>query len=97
MKTLLKLFAGFVLLILFLVAAAYFYLTNPGVQKRIVDQNLPEGSSVASVHVTLNKIELSGVKLAAEDGTQIAIAELRGDFSPMAAIFSKTVRVGDLL
>ena len=97
MKIFLKLFAGFVLLILFLVAAAYFYLTNPGVQKRIVDQNLPEGSSVASVHVTLNKIELSGVKLAAEDGTQIAIAELRGDFSPMAAIFSKTVRVGDLL
>lgn len=97
MKTLLRLFFAFIVLIILLLGATYFYLTNPGVQKRIVDENLPAGSSIESVHVTLRSIELTGLNIAAEDGTKLAVAELRGDFSPMAAVFGKTVKVGELV
>lgn len=97
MKILIRLFLAFVVLVFLLIGAAYLYLTNPGVQKRIVEQNLPDGSSIESVHLTLSQIELSGLQIVGEDGSRFAVGELRGDFSPMAAVLGKTIKVGELV
>jgi len=68
MKTLLKIFLVLFVLVLVLVGAGLFILTRPGVQKKLVESQLPEGSSIRTVRVTTSSLELSELKLALPDG-----------------------------
>ncbi len=96
MKTLFKfvLFA-FVFMVL-LVAAGLFTLTRPGVQKYLLERQLPVGGSIGQVQITPSRIALSELKLPLADGSTFRVATLRTEFSPLAAIFDRTVRLGAL-
>jgi len=96
MKTLLKIFLVLFVLVLVLVGAGLLILTRPGVQKKLVESQLPEGSSIRTVRVTTSSLELSELKLALPDGTQVRLAMLDTDFKPMEALFNKTVKLGAL-
>jgi len=71
MKTLLRLFLVLLIGGLVTLLGAYFILTNPGVQKRIIEGKLPEGSSLKSVRVTMNHLSLTELVLEQPDGTHI--------------------------
>ena len=96
MKTLLRLLFVLVVLILLVVGAAFFVLTRPGVQKSLIEGQLPEGSSLRTVRVTTSSLELSELKLALPDGTKVRLGMLDADFKPLAALFDRTVEIGAL-
>ncbi|MEM1223718.1 MAG: AsmA family protein [Verrucomicrobiota bacterium] len=96
MKTLLRIFALLCIFIILLLAGAYFYLTNAGVQKRIVEGQLPEGSSIEHIKIGLGSIELSGLILSLENGTELELGDLQSSFEPLDAFFAKTIKLGDL-
>lgn len=89
-------FLYFVVLILFLIGAALFVLTRPGVQKRLIESRLPEGSSLKAVRITTSSLELAELKLVLPDGTKVRLAMLDVDFEPLAAVFDRTIRLGAL-
>lgn len=96
MKTFIRLFlACFALLVLLLVVGAVV-LTRPGIQKRILEGQLPEGSSIGMVRVTTGSLKLSELKLVLPDGTQVELGMLDADFEPLAAYFDKTIKLGAL-
>jgi hypothetical protein len=95
MKILFRILAVFFVLLLVVLVAGYFTLTNAGFQKRIVEQQLPEGSSVDSIHVTTGKVTLSGLTLLLDDGTRIEIGTVDTPFDLMASIFNQTIKMGE--
>lgn len=96
MKTFLKIFLVLLLLVLVLVGTGLFILTRPEVQKKLVESQLPEGSSIGTVRVTMSSLELSELKLALPDGTQLRLATIDTDFKPLDALFNNTVKLGAL-
>jgi len=96
MKLLFKLLTAVFIFALLLVGAAVFTLTRPGVQKKILEGQLPEGSSVKMVRLTTGSLELTELKLALADGTQVRFDALDLAFKPLDAILNKTIRVGAL-
>ncbi|MEM8866677.1 MAG: AsmA family protein [Verrucomicrobiota bacterium] len=96
MKILFRCLLVFCLLVLLILAGAYFYLTNAGVQKRLVEKQLPAGSSVDSVKVSLDHLQVSGLVVQLEDGTRLSLGDLESSFDPLAAIFDKTIKLGAL-
>ncbi|MEM7792327.1 MAG: hypothetical protein AAF546_13060, partial [Verrucomicrobiota bacterium] len=96
MKTLLRIFALLCVIIILLLAGAYFYLTSASVQKRFVESQLPEGSSIEHIKVGLGSIELSGLLLSLDNGTRLELGDLQTTFEPLEALFAKTIKIGDL-
>ncbi|HKK17079.1 MAG TPA: hypothetical protein VJ952_00240, partial [Opitutales bacterium] len=96
MKTFLKIFLVLFILVLLLIGVGLFTLTRPGVQKKLLESQLPEGSSIRTVRVTTSSLELSELKLALPDGTQVRLAALDTDFKPLEALFNKTIKLGAL-
>ena len=96
MKTLFKIFLVLFGISLALAGAGLFILTRPGVQKKIVESQLPEGSSIRAVRVTTGSLELSELKLALPDGTQVRLDTFETDFKPLAVLFDDTVKIGAL-
>jgi hypothetical protein len=96
MKILLRLLLVFVVLIALLLGASFFLLTRPGIQKILIEGQLPEGSSLRTVRVTTSSLELSGLKLSLPDGSRIRLEALDTEFDPLAALFDRSLRVGAL-
>lgn len=96
MKTLFKIFLALFVLFLVLAGSALFILTRPGVQKKLVESQLPEGSSIRTVRVTTSSLELAELKLALSDGTRVRLDSLETDFKPLDALFNRTVHLGAL-
>ena len=96
MKTLLKILLGLFVLVLLVVGAAYFVVTRPGFQKNLIEQQLPEGSSLKYVQITPRSVELLELKLRLPDGTSVKVERMETAFSPLAAVFKKTLRVRGL-
>lgn len=96
MKILFKILLTLFLLVILLLGVAYFFVTRPGVQKRFVEANLPEGSSLEYVQVTPSKLVLRGVDLQSPDGSRMQVARMESGFSPWAAIFDQTIRLSGL-
>lgn len=96
MKTLLKVLLLLSLLSAVLAGIAYVTLTRPSVQKRIIEAQLPEGSSIEHVEVTPSKLVLRGVDVQSPDGSRLQIGLMKSGFSPMAAIFDQTIRLNGL-
>ena len=96
MKTLIRIFL--VLLVLSVVAAlaGYVVVTRPAFQKRLVQSQLPEGSSVQFVKVSARSLELTNLNLQLSDGSRAKLEHLRGEFSLMAALFDNTIRLRGL-
>ncbi|MDP4610616.1 MAG: hypothetical protein NWT02_05465 [Opitutales bacterium] len=96
MKTFLRLFLFFCILVLVLLVGGYFVVTNAGFQKKMIEGKLPEGSSVKYVHVTSSTLQLTELVLSMPDGTRIKVAEVDTTFSPLAALFDQTIQMGVL-
>ena len=96
MKTLLKLFVVLVVLVLTVSIGGYFYVTSSGFQKGLVEKNLPAGSSVEYVRVTFGDLKLSGLVVALEDGSTVAVGEVQTSFDPLAALLHDTIKLGAL-
>lgn len=96
MKTFFKILLTLSLLVILLLATAYFIVTRPGVQQRIVEAQLPEGSTLEHVQVTPSKLVLRGVDIRSPDGSRFQVARIESGFSPWAAIFGQTIRLSGL-
>lgn len=96
MKTLLKVLLILFILSAMLVGTAWFILTRSGVQKFIVESQLPKGSSIGTVRVTTHSLELSELKLQLPDGSKIRIGALDTDFKPLDAVFNRKLKMGAL-
>ncbi|MEN8734438.1 MAG: hypothetical protein ABF329_06450, partial [Lentimonas sp.] len=96
MKTLFRICLVCFVLVVIILGAGYLVLTNAGFQKRMLEGKLPEGSSVKHVHVTTGTLELSELILVLPDGTRVKIEEIDTSFSPLAALFDDTIRIGAL-
>ncbi len=96
MKTLFRILLVLLLVVLGVLVAGYFVITNAGFQKRMIEGKLPEGSSVKYVHVTGGTLQLSELVLVLEDGTRVKVAEVDTTFKPMAALFGNTLKLGAL-
>ncbi|MFP4674498.1 MAG: hypothetical protein ACLFO5_07925 [Opitutales bacterium] len=96
MKRLFKITGVVFLLAVAAVAAAYFILIRPGVQKNFVENNLPPGSTVESVQVTAGRFELSGLDVRLADGTRVRVEQADTEFGVFAALFKKTINFGVL-
>lgn len=96
MKTLFKLALFAFVFIALLLAAGWFTLTRPGVQKRLLEGQLPAGSSIGQVQITPSRILLAELKLPLADGSTFRVERVRTEFSPLAAIFDRTIRFGAL-
>lgn len=96
MKKLFRLFLVLAVLFVLLVGVGLFIITRPGVQKKLVESRLPEGSSIGSVRITTGSLELSELKLALPDGTHVRVAMLDTEFDPLAAYFDHTIKLGAL-
>ncbi len=96
MKTLFKFILFFCLLLVVALVAGYFVLTNPGFQKGLVEKQLPAGSSIEHVQVTLGSFEVRGLQFTAEDGTRIEVGSASSEFSPLAAWREQTIQLGEL-
>lgn len=96
MKTLFRIFAVLFVLLLLAVVGGYFTLTNAGFQKGLVEKQLPEGSSIESIHVTTGQVTLSGLILMLPDGTRVQVGAVDTAFEPLAAVFDQTIKMGVL-
>lgn len=96
MKTLLKLGLLFFIFVLLILAAAVFTLTRPGVQKILIERQLPAGSSIGKVAVTASRVSISQLNLVHPNGASVRIEQLQTGYSPSAALFDRTIRLGDL-
>ncbi len=94
MKTLIRIFLACLFLFISALIGAYFLVTNAGFQKRMLESRLPEGSSVRHVQVTTGSLELLELTLALADGTRVKVAEVKTSFSPLAAFFDNTIKLG---
>lgn len=93
MKTLFKILLALCLLSVVFLAIAYFAVTRPSLQKRLLQAQLPEGSTVEYVHVLPSKMELRGVDVQMPDGSRLQVGRIQAGFSPLAAVFDQTIRL----
>lgn len=96
MKLLLRICLVLFVLLVAALVGGYFLLTNSGFQKRMIESRLPAGSSVKTVKVTAGHASMEGLVLVLPDGTRLKLAALDTSFSPWAAIFHKTIRMGNI-
>lgn len=96
MKTLFRIFLVFIVLLVIAAGVGYFVVTRPAFQKKLVESQLPAGSSIKYVQITTSHLELTELKLQLEDGTTAKIDSLRSNFSPWAALFNNTVQLRGL-
>ena len=96
MKSLFRIFAVLFVLLLIALVGGYFILTNAGVQKSLVERQLPAGSSIESIHVTTGQVTLSGLILMLPDGTRVEVGGVDTAFEPLAAVFDQTIKMGVL-
>jgi len=96
MKTLFRIFLVFFILLVIAVGVGYIVVTRPAFQKKLVESQLPAGSSISFVQITTGSIELTDLMLQLPDGTTAKLDSLRSDFSPMAALFDNTLQVRGL-
>jgi hypothetical protein len=96
MKILFRIFVVLFVLLLVALVGGYFTLTNAGFQKGLVEGQLPEGSSIESIHVTTGKVTLSGLVLMLPDGTRVQVGAVDTAFEPLAAVFDQTIKTGIL-
>lgn len=96
MKTFLRIILVLLVLFLVLVGTGLFVLTRPGVQKRLVESQLPEGSSIREVRVTTSSLKLSELKLALPDGTEVRLSAMDTAFKPLDALFDRRIKLGAL-
>jgi len=96
MKTLFRIFLVFIILLVIAVGVGYLVVTRPAFQKKLVESQLPAGSSISFVKITTGSIELTDLMLQLPDGTTAKLDSLRSDFSPMAALFDNTLQVRGL-
>ena len=96
MKALLKIALIFTVLFLLLVYGLFFVLTRPGVQKSLIEEKLPAGSSLEQVQITLSSIHMESLDLHLADGTQVRVENLKSDIDPFAAFFDQTIRIKEL-
>jgi hypothetical protein len=96
MKTLFRILL--ILFVLFVITAGlgYFLVTRPAFQKKLIEGQLPEGSSIQFVHITTSRLELTDLELRMPDGTMAKVDSLRSDFSPMAALMNSTIQLRGL-
>lgn len=96
MKKLLKILLVLFVLVVLVVGAGLFILTRPMVQKKLVESQLPEGSSIRTVRVTSSSLELSELKLVLPDGTRVRLDTFDTDFKPLDILFNRTLKLGAL-
>ncbi|MDG1241278.1 MAG: hypothetical protein P8P52_01825 [Opitutae bacterium] len=96
MKTLFRIAVVLFILLLVTLVGGYLTLTNAGFQKRLVERQLPEGSSIESIHVTTTQVTLSGLLLILPDGTRVQVSAVDTAFDPLAAVFDQTIKMGVL-
>ncbi|TVP78068.1 MAG: hypothetical protein EA353_09165, partial [Puniceicoccaceae bacterium] len=96
MKTLVRLLLALFLLLVLLLAAAYFTITRPGVQKKFIKSQLPAGSTLGYVHITTSRLVLRDLDVRSPDGSRLQIGRMESGFSPLAAFFDQTVRLRGL-
>ena len=96
MKTLIRIFLVLFVLVVIAACAGYYIVTRPAFQKKLVEGQLPAGSSIKFVQITTGSIELTDLKLLLADGTTAKLDSLRSDFSPFAAIFDDTIELRGL-
>ena len=60
MKALLRIFFVFLGLLTILVLSTYYVVSLPKFQKKLIEDLLPEGSSIHAVQITKESIELTG-------------------------------------
>lgn len=96
MKKLFSILLVCLILVVLALVAGYFVVTSASFQKRMLESKLPAGSSVKHVHVTSGTLKLSELILVLEDGTRVKVSEVDTTFSPLAALFDNTIRMGDL-
>jgi hypothetical protein len=96
MKTLIRIFSVLIVLLVLVASAGYILLTRPAFQKKLVERQLPVGSSVKFVQVTSRSLELTDLKLILPDGTSAKLDSLRSDFSPLSALLHDTIELRGL-
>jgi hypothetical protein len=96
MKTVFKILNTLFLLGLLVLGIAYATVTRPAFQKRIIEAQLPEGSTLQHVRVTPSNLVLRGVDVRMPDGSRVQVGRMESSFSPLAAIFDKTIRLSGL-
>jgi len=96
MKTLFRIFAVLFVLCLITFVGGYFILISFGIPQSLVESQLPEGSSIESIHVTTTQVTLSGLVLMLEDGTRVEVGTVDTAFEPLAAVFGQTIKMGVL-
>lgn len=74
----------------------YFILTRPGVQHRIIQSKLPEGSSIDFVKLTPGALTLKEVQYVLPDQTSLKINLLSAQFSIWDALFKDTIHIRNL-
>jgi hypothetical protein len=79
-----------------LLCAAYVILTRPSLQKSILVKQLPEGSTLDYVQVTMGGLELENFSIQADDGSRIQVKRLETKFSIWDAAFNQTINLGVL-
>jgi hypothetical protein len=93
MKTLIRIFLFLLAFALIALGGVYFALTRPAIQKKLVQSQLPAGSSINYVRVTTSSLELTDLKVQLPDGTTAKLDRLISDFSPLAALLHNTVEL----
>lgn len=93
MKTLFKILLTLFLLAVVVLAIAYFAVTRPSLQKRFLQAQLPDGSTIEHVHVMPSKMDLRGVDVQMPDGSRLQVGRMEAGFSPLAAVFDQTIRL----
>jgi hypothetical protein len=96
MKTLFKILLTLFVLFVVVLGVAYFAATRPGLQKRLIEAQLPEGSSIERVHIRPKNLSLRGVDIQMPDGSSLQLGRLESGFSPLAAVFDQTIRLSGL-
>lgn len=93
MKTLFRIFLVLFVLLLVLLGVGLFVITRPGVQQRLVEGQLPEGSSIRTVRVSASSLEFSQLKLALPDGSRVRLESFATDFKPLDILFNRTLKL----
>ena len=96
MKSLLRIFLVLCILIISFTGIAYFSITRPAFQKKLVESKLPAGSSIKSVRVTAGRIEMTNLKLQLAEGSSAKLESFRANFSPLALILSGMIELRGL-
>ena len=94
MKWFLRFFVGALVVLLLLAGGAYFWVTRPAFQKRMLERNLPEGSTVERVRVRAGSLSLTGLNIPLPDGGRVTVAEMAHTFELWPALTDRTVALG---